>query len=117
MGAVQIPARTRRVFTTVRAVNPLAAALAARMRTLIGTDLNGSRGTIRIGERYGQKYSGYGNSPQNFRGMASAGAAPSGAIRAGLGSGLPGTQAPYSETSPLLALIASTQNPPQGGKQ
>jgi hypothetical protein len=79
-------------------------------------DINGTRGTVRIGEPAsinGPKFAGYAASPQSFRGLPSKGAAPSGAIRAGMGAGLPGTQAPWADTSPLLSLIASNQN---GGK-
>lgn len=112
-----IPARTRRVLTTLRAPAPLASALARRLAVLTGSDIDGERGTVRIGEPYSRKASGYLQSPQSFRGMATRGAAPGGAIRAGMDSGLPGTQAPYSAPSPLLALIASTQTPITGGKK
>jgi hypothetical protein len=112
-----IPARTWRQLTTVRAVNPLAAAIAARLATLTGRDINGARGTVRIGEKSTRKVTGYLADPQSFKGMASKGAQPGGAVRAGLTAGLPGTQAPYSEASPLLALIASTQNPITGAKK
>lgn len=109
-----IPARKWRTTTTVRAVNPLAAALASRLARLTGSDIDGERGTIRIGENYGRKYSGYANSPQSFKGMPTRGAAGAGAIRAGMGSGLPGSQAPWAEQSPLLATIAAAQNPSYG---
>jgi hypothetical protein len=112
----QIPAPRWRAITIVRGLNPLAVALAGRLRRLSGSDINGSRGTVRIGENYTRKNSGYVASPQSFRGMPTRGAAPAGAIRAGLGGGLPGTQAPYPETSPLLAAIAAAQNPPGGKK-
>lgn len=114
-----IPARKWRITTTVRAVNPLAAALAARLARLTGSDIDGERGTVRIGEAFtpGRKATGYLKSPQSFKGAATAGAAPGGAIRAGMDGGLPGTQAPYSEPSPLLALIAQTQNPIRGAKK
>lgn len=116
MGA-RIVARQWRIYTTVRALNPLAVALAGKLRRLSGSDINGTRGTVRIGEPAsigGPKFSGYGASPQSFKGMASKGAAPSGAIRAGMGQGLPGTQAPYADTSPLLSIIAAAQNPGSG---
>jgi hypothetical protein len=111
-----IPARVYRVLNTVREVNPLAQALSARMAGLIGSDLNGSRGTIRSGDAAqlgGRKYSGYAASPQSFKGAGTV--RPSGAIRAGMGSGLPGTQAPFTENSPLLAAIAAAQNPTYKG--
>jgi hypothetical protein len=106
-----IPAQKWRAITTVRAVNPLAAALSARLARLTGMDIDGQRGTVRIGENFSRKYSGYADGHQTFRGMPTRGAAPSGAIRAGMGSGLPNSQAPWSEQSPLLSMIAAAQNP------
>ncbi|MFB7518374.1 hypothetical protein ACWGLK_31855 [Streptomyces albidoflavus] len=107
-----IPARVHRVIDTVREAHPLAQALSARLSGLIGSDLNGSRGTTRIGETSavnGRKISGYVESPQSFRGAGTV--RPSGAIRAGMNGGLPNTQAPFSEESPLLDAIARAQNP------
>ncbi|MFE7413136.1 hypothetical protein [Streptomyces laurentii] len=107
-----IPARVYRVLNTVREAHPLAQALAARVAGLVGSDLNGSTGTVRIGEVSavaGRKVSGYVQSPQSFRGAGTV--RPSGAIRAGMGSGLPNTQAPWTEKSPLLDAIARAQNP------
>lgn len=108
-----IPARKWTQRTTVRGVNPLAAALAARLRTLTGSDINGSRGTIRIGEvsAIGRHFAGYANSPQTFKGMATV--KLSGAIRAGQMDGLPNTQASWADSNPLLAIIANGQS---GGK-
>lgn len=107
-----IPARVHRVINIVREANPLAQALANRVGSLIGSDINGSRGTIRSGDAAqlgGRKYSGYADGGQSFKGAGTV--RPSGAIRAGMGSGLPNTQAPYGESSPLLTAIARAQNP------
>jgi hypothetical protein len=107
-----IPARVHRVLNTVREQHPLAQALSARMAGLIGSDLNGSLGTVRIGETSavnGRKITGYVQSPQSFRGAGTV--RPSGAIRAGMSGGLPNSQAPFSEQSPLLDAIARAQNP------
>lgn len=105
-----IPARKWTTRTTVRGVAPLAAALAMKLARLTGSDVNGSRGAVRIGEvsAIGRHYAGYAQSPQSFKGAASVPLA--GAIVAGADSGLPGTQAPWSESSPLLAAIATAQN-------
>lgn len=107
-----IAQRVRRILTTVRSPHPLAVALAARMAGQTAANLNGSRGTVRYGDGAqlgGRKFSGYGASPQSFKGAGAV--RPSGAIRAGQQTGLPGTQAPYSEASPLLQSIAAAQNP------
>ncbi|MFD9242729.1 hypothetical protein ACFV0D_12515 [Streptomyces sp. NPDC059556] len=107
-----IPARVYRVLDTVREAHPLAQALSARLASLVGSDLNGTTGTIRIGEVSavgGRKVSGYVQSPQSFKGAGTV--RPSGAIRAGMNGGLPNSQAPWSEQSPLLDAIARAQNP------
>lgn len=114
--------RVQRVTTFVRSPNPLAVALAARMASLVGSDLNGSRGTKRIGETSqigGRRITGYVAPPQNYAGAGRLRqGVDGGAIRAGVRlGGLPGTQAPFSENSPLLQQIANAQNPPYGGSK
>jgi hypothetical protein len=117
-----IRARVRKVTTTVRDPHPLAQALSARLAQLLGSDLNGTRGRIRIGNTAainGRKITGYVAPPQNYAGAGRLRqGVDGGAIRAGIRQGgLPGTQAPFSESSPLLAQIAAAQNPAYGGKK
>lgn len=106
-----IPAQVTRIIQYFRAPSPLAVATVARSNRLTVADINGTQGTIRIGDPAslgGPKFSGYASDPQSFKGAGTV--VPSGAIRIGMGSGLPGTQAPAGESSPLLDVIAAAQN-------
>lgn len=100
----------RTISTTVYDPAPLAQLISAKLGRLSGSDLNGTRGTIRSGDPAqlgGVKYSGYADAGQRFTGLATV--RPAGTIRTSGTGGLPYTQAPWSDTSPLLAQIANAQ--------
>ncbi len=109
MGALIRP-QVLHYSTPVRAAHPLAQRIASALGSLYGRGINGNTGTIRygypqIGMR--EKYAGYVFPPQMFIGWNPANVA-AGTIRPTLGQ-LPGTQAPYANTSPLLgAMLAAT---------
>ena len=113
-----IPAPLVRIIQYLRPPAPLAVATVARANRLTVSDINGTSGTVRIGDPAslgGIKYSGYAADPQSFKGAGTV--VPSGSILTGMSSGLPGTQAPVGESSPLLDAIAAAQSGVTGGKK
>lgn len=101
--------------TPVREAHPLAQRIAGALGGLYGRAINGggkAGGAIRYG--YPQigmrtKFAGYTFPPQMFIGW-NANMVAGGAIRPTLGQ-LPGSQAPYANTGPLLAAMAAATGP------
>lgn len=94
--------------TPVREAHPLSQRIAGALGALYGRGIDGRAGTIRygypqIGMR--EKFQGYVFPPQMFVGW-NPHAVAGGTIRPTLGQ-LPGSQAPYGNTGPLLAAMAA----------
>lgn len=101
----------------VRSAHPLAVKIARQLGRLYGRNIAGDNGTIRYGApglsggRRG--YRGYVNPPQMFIGWNPHNVA-GGTVRPTLGK-LPGTQAPYANTGPLLAAMYTVSGVPSTG--
>lgn len=102
----------------VRSAHPLAVMIARQLGRLYGRDIAAqSNGAIRFGQpglsggRRG--YWGYVNPPQLFVGWNPHKVA-AGSVRPTLGK-LPGTQAPYANTGPLLAAMYTVSGVPSSG--
>lgn len=102
--------------TPVREAHPMSQAIAGALGALYGRGINGHTGTFRygypqIGNR--EKFQGYVFPPQMFVGW-NPHAVAGGSIRPTLGQ-LPGSQAPYGNTGPLLAAMAAASGPTYTG--
>jgi len=106
----QITPQTEVFSVPVRSPHPVAVWMANRLGRLYGRAIAGDNGAVRIGAPgidSPAKYGGYVYPQQMFLGW-NARAVASGAIKPGMSVGLPGTSAPYSESSTLLEALART---------
>lgn len=112
MAGSLIQPRSLHYSTPVREAHPLAQRIASSLGALYGRGIDGRTGTIRFGyPQIGmrEKFQGYVFPPQMFIGW-SPNRVAGGTIRPTLGQ-LPGSQAPYANTSPLLAAMLTATGP------
>jgi hypothetical protein len=96
----------------VHAAHPVSVGMISRLSALYARGINGNTGTIRygypqIGSR--EKFAGYAFPPQMFTGWNPR-LAGAGTVRPTPGQ-LPGSQAPYANTSPLLGQMLALTGP------
>lgn len=97
----------RRIVHVVRDPNPAAVRFAAGLAAVYGRNINGHTNSVHIGEKFSRsrRFSGYLGALQTFRGAAWF-SPTEGVIRSPKvypSKGLPNTQAPLADSSPILA--------------